>query len=448
MKRCLLVLLAVLTGCSRPPAGPAIVAVPPAVVSVAPPQKRTIHRTVEIPGNVLPLQQAMLYAKVAGYLRELRVDKGDAVAAGQLLATIDSPEMRRDTGQARAALDRSEADVLGAAAQVAAARAALAALEADNRKAIEIVRQAEDSVHAREAERALSRATYLRLKRIRDDDPGLMPRQDLDVARTQAQVADSHLMEARGAVRAARSGADAARARTDGARRQVEAARAQRDSASRQTAVYREGLRKATEMEAYTQIRAPFAGTVTQRYLDAGALVQSAVGSAQGATKPVLVLADYGTVRIQVQVPEPETPFVRPGTSIVVTADTLPKRPFGGRIRRVSRELDTGTRSMLAEAELANPQGLLLPGMLVKVRLDLETLPGRWTVPTDAVAFDKDKRFVFLYEDGKVKRQAVHTGVEGAEWVEIKDGLKGTDRVVVAGKEGVSNGSAVTLQRE
>ena len=84
--------------------------------------------------------------------------------------------------------------------------------------------------------------------------------------------------------------------------------------------------------------------------------------------------------------------------------------------------------------------------MMVRVRLSLEAHLRALTVPAGAVVFEKDKRSVFLVEDGKAKKASVRTGFEEPQWVEILQGLKGDEAVIVAGKETVSNGSKVQVR--
>jgi RND family efflux transporter MFP subunit len=505
-------------GCGRSlsAAEPPIVTVPKPIVQVAKPERRTVERAIELPGDAQPYQQAMLYAKVSGYLRAVLVDKGDRVQAGQLLATIDSPEMRREAAQAQesaegagalaagntaaragavsdyrqaqAAVSKAQADLAAARAQVPKAEAERDAAAADVQKAIELQQQAQTAVAQAQAgltqakaEDDLNRQTYERLKRVYDRDPGLLARQDLDIAQSKVKASAGRVVSAEQAIEAARQGVAAAQQSVTAARskqaamessisvaeaqihtadQQVASMQAQAAAAKSQIGVVeaqgrnvvfqsqasQQSAKRAAEMLGYTQIRAPFAGTITQRFLDPGALVQSAANSAQGSTKPVLALADSDTVRVIMQVPEPDVPYVRPGTRAALRADALPGTKLAGRVTRTSGALDPGSRTMLVEIDLPNRRHLLHPGMFLKVTLDLEAHPGALTVPTSAVVFEKDKRSVFVVENGKAKKGAVKTGFEGAQWIEITSGLMGNEQVIAVGKENVSNGASVQVK--
>ncbi len=352
-----------------------IVALPSPAVRVAHPERRTVVRTLDLPGDVQAYRQARLYAKVAGYLEQVLVDKGDRVKTGQLLAVIQAPELEREVLAAKQAH-----------------RAAVA------------------KVRAARAELELHQLTHGRLKRVFDQDPGLLARQDLDIA--------------------------AARVRETSAK--LALAEAEREAAEQAAA-------RAAAMRAYTEIRAPFTGTIAQRLLDPGTLVQSATASAQDATQPVLEMVDDETVRIYVHVPEPEVVKVHPGTLATVRPEAYPNRQMLAQITRVAGSLDSSTRTLLAEIELANADHRLKPGMFVKVTLMLESRPDALVVPSSAVLVEKDERAVFVVREGRAEKRAVKTGFEGPEWTEIVEGLTGEEAVIVTGKENVSKGGAVQI---
>lgn len=380
-----------------------IVAVPPPLVETVKPVRRTVVRTVELPGDVEPYQQAMLYAKVAGYLRTVLVDQGDQVRAGQLLATIESPELKREADQMQAHMEKARADLVGTRAELLKAYAERDAAEAQLRQ---------------------SRETYTRLKRVYDRDHGLLARQDLDMAETKVRVGESQRVVAD---------------------KQIEVTRAKIQGLSHQVQAAEEAFKRAASWLSYTQIRAPFSGTITQRLLDPGTLVQSAVNSAQGGTKPLFALVNMDTVRILVQVSEPDAPYVHQGTKGTISTEVGP-RLLNARVSRVAGALDPSTRTMPAEIELRNPDHRLTGGMFVKVSLNLEAHHQALSVPAGAVLLEKDTRFLLLVKDGKADKVAVTTGFEGPQWIEIVKGLHGNEEVILAGKENVSPGLAVRLK--
>jgi RND family efflux transporter MFP subunit len=424
-------------------------------------------------------------------MRQEAAQAREAYHGASALAAGNAAARERALGeyrQAQAASAKAESDLAAVRAQVPKAMAERDAAAAEYQKALaqeQTVRtgvsQAQATWDQARAELELEQQTYHRLKQVYDRDPRLLARQDLDIAQTGAQVSQGKVTAAEQAVLAAKQaiateqaaaaaaksrlaaadgGIEVARAQVHTAEHQVTAAEAQVSAAKSEVGVVeaqgrnaifqsqasREGAKRAAEMLAYTQIRAPFAGTITQRYLDPGALVQSAANSAQGTTKPVLALADFDVLRISVQVPELDAPYVHAGTQATVRADALPRRVFRARVTRIAHALDPDTRTMLIEIDLPNPGHRLDPGMFVKVTLDLQAHPGALTVPTSAVVFNKDKRSVFVVQDGKAKSVNVKTGFEGPQWVEIVSGLTGGENVIVTGKENVSSGAPVQVK--
>lgn len=444
-------------GCGRsaPPAvGPAPT---PAKVEVARVQRCTVVRTVELPGDVRANRQAQLFAKVSGYLDAVLVDKGDRVQAGQLLARISLPEVRSDAASKAADSSRGQADVSTARARVPqavaerdAAAAELGRITAQHAQLRSEVTRARAGLQQAQAERALAKETCGRLQSVYDEDAGLLARQDLDVARTAVRVAESRVQAARQAVAAAREAERAglqairsARSRVTAAGTQIDVAESQVSGLSYQSRAAAETSRRAQDIVAYTEIRAPFRGTVTQRWLDPGALVQNAEGSAQGATRPILALADFDVVRVVVQVPQEETTHVGRGTPAVVHVDAWPKRPFRAPVARASGALEPSTRTMLTEVDVPNRDHALKPGMFVKVDLEVEAHAGALAVPTAAVLAEKDKRSVFVVDNGHVKKTPLKVGFENAEFTEVLEGLKGGEEVVASSPDRLADGAAV-----
>ena len=248
------------------------------------------------------------------------------------------------------------------------------------------------------------------LKSIFDDDPGLLPRQELDIAEAKAKAAGAKITLADAELKAAWQAA-----------------------------------RQAADMQRYTEIRAPFAGTVSQRFLDPGTLVQSATSSAQDSTRPVLEMVDDSKVRIHIHVPEAEITAVHPGTEAVIRPDAYSGEALRSAVARVAGSIDTSTRTLLAEIELPNVDQRLKSGMFVTVTLRLESHPDALVAPTRAVLANKDKRAVFVVRNGKAKKVAVETGFEGPDWTEIVKGLNGNEAVIVTGKESLKKGEAVQV---
>ncbi|GKS57917.1 hypothetical protein YTPLAS18_14440 [Nitrospira sp.] len=316
----------------------------PISVQTVKPQRRDLVKSLSLPANVSPWQQATLYAKVPGYLKWVGVDKGDHVKKGQLLATIDAPEVEQQFQQA----------------------------DADYR---------------------IKQITAERLMNVWKDNPDVIAKQDVDVAEAAAS-----------------------------------AAKHARDS--RKTLLH------------YTQVIAPFAGTITARFADPGAMIQAATGSATQAV-PLFTIMDITTVRVYVSVPQEAALLSSPGVRAILTARELPGRDFEGTITRTTEALDPATRSLLVEVDLPNPDGMLRPGMFVTMTLLLQEHPQVLTVPPAALVPNDQGRAAFVVQGGTVTKVPVKTGLDDGVWVEITEGLDETQEVVVVGRGQLKDGQVV-----
>jgi len=213
------------------------------------------------------------------------------------------------------------------------------------------------------------------------------------------------------------------------------------DQARGRMEIARASLEQSETMLRYATIIAPFSGVVTQRFVDPGALIQA--GASSGA--PMLTIMDFGTVRLQIAVPELEASRVAVGQPVEVSTEGLPGRKFEGRITRFSYALDPATRTMLAEARMPNPQLLLRPGMLVTARIGIEKRERANLVPVDAVVMEKTNAFVFLLKEGKAVKQPVKVGFREGANAEILEGVAADDQVILAGGRPLSDGQVVQV---
>jgi len=194
----------------------------------------------------------------------------------------------------------------------------------------------------------------------------------------------------------------------------------------------------------YSKITAPFAGVVTNRYVDTGAFVPAATASTNPASAAILALMDYSTIRTRIAVPEIEAARVVVGQPVVVTTDALPGRTFRGQVSRHSGALDESTRTLLVEADLPNTDLTLRPGMYVSARVGVEKHTGALLVPAAALVREKAAGFLFTLNEGKAVRVPVKYGFNDGTNVEILDGIAENARVLIPGKTPLVAGQAVT----
>ena len=204
-------------------------------------------------------------------------------------------------------------------------------------------------------------------------------------------------------------------------------------------------LQRTETLLRYCRITAPFAGIVTARFVDPGAFIPAATAGSTPQSAAMLTLMDYSRVRIQVFVPEMEVPLIKNGVPARLTVEELPGQTFTGAVTRFAHALDQATKTMLTEIELPNPNRGLRPGAYASVRLELERKPDALLIPVPALVTEKAGTFVFTIADGKAKKTPVQAGFNDGVNVEITDGVKPGEPVILVGKQPLTDGQPVTI---
>jgi RND family efflux transporter MFP subunit len=197
-------------------------------------------------------------------------------------------------------------------------------------------------------------------------------------------------------------------------------------------------VERLREVTAFKRVVAPFAGVITRRNVDIGDLIDT-------SGKPLFLLAQTDPLRVYVNVPQSYAQLVRVGQPVVVTQAELQGRSFKGQVARTAASIDAASRTMQVEAALPNRDGALLPGAFVQVTLALapsDTL----SVPANALMFRSDgTRVARVDEGGKVHLQPVRLGRNYGETVEILEGLRGNERLVLNPSDALAEGDAVQV---
>lgn len=189
---------------------------------------------------------------------------------------------------------------------------------------------------------------------------------------------------------------------------------------------------------ADTEIRAPFDGYILERHVELGDVVR--------AGSPLLSVASAAS-HVLVQLSEIDLGPARRQNDVTITGGNG-LQPCAATIARVRPQIDPATRTATLEVALSRQCGLkLLPGMLVRVGVTLERQTGVLAVPAEAVLSRPDKSLVvFVAESDVASQRRVTTGIEGGGWIEIREGVKEGELVVVQGQERLKDGSAVVLK--
>jgi RND family efflux transporter MFP subunit len=198
-------------------------------------------------------------------------------------------------------------------------------------------------------------------------------------------------------------------------------------------------LQVLNQQKAYQRVVAPFDGVITQRNIDVGSLVQA--DAASGTF--LFTIMQSNVIRAQVFVPQDQAFELRPGVDAVVRVPEIPDRTFPGKVSRIADALQPGTRTLLTEIDIPNPDGALTSGMYTTIDLHIPRKVPSLIVPADAIIFNRDGVQVAVVEGGVARLRKVTIARDLGKTVEVRDGVKSGDQVVLNPSVELADGSKV-----
>ncbi len=316
------------------------------VVKVAPVMVSPPEDSVQVEGDAWPYESATLYAKISGYLHSIKVDKGDHVSQGELLATIESPETDKQY------------------------LAALATMRDDSQIAVRDL------------------ALYKK---------ALLSQQDYEQAVFTAE------------------------------------------QATQTAAQYK-------DLKSYEEIHAPFAGTVTARYVDPGALVQNAENGATSSL-PVVSISNLNKLRIELYVDQRYAPYVHNGDKVKITLPERSDFSEEASITRYTGELDIQSRMLLVEVEAENKNNEIVAGSTVRAEVHVQH-PKQLQIPIAALIVKGNQSFVGEITNGNTLRLVpVTLGKNYGATLEITSGLTGNEILALNVGNTIPDGSHVQVMK-
>jgi membrane fusion protein (multidrug efflux system) len=198
---------------------------------------------------------------------------------------------------------------------------------------------------------------------------------------------------------------------------------------------------------SYTEIRSPIAGTVTQRLdlVKVGNTVTPVGGVIESADSSLFVVEDLDTLMLRVNVPERELAKLSVGQPAELTFDAVPGRTFRGEVALISPSIDPATATFGTRIRVKETGGLLRPGMFARVAIVYERKPDALQIPRTALLDTDGEPKVFVVKDGKAAERAVKLGLSNGGWIEVTEGLKDGEQVIVVGHGAVKPGAAVRV---
>lgn len=363
--------------------------------------QRDFVQTIVASGRVETPHRVAVGVQVAGTVAAVPVAEGQVVAAGTPLIVLESSELR-------AALAQAESG-----AQQALARLRQV-VEVQGPVAEQALRQAQSNHALAEAALARSRELF---------EKGFIGRAALDEAERTERVAEAQWRSAqRQLASTGPQGSDLAAARAS-----VAQARATADVARARL--------------AYASVRAPLAGVVMTRSVEAGDAVQPG--------KVLMVLTPSGETQVVAQIDEKHLGLLRPGLHALVSADAYERERFPAEIAFIHPGIDPQRGSVEVKLRVPAPPSYLRQDMTVSLDIEVARRPAAVLVPTDAVrdAFGP-RPWVWKVDEGRVQRQAIVPGVRTAAWTEVRQGLTKGDVVLPVGAQAFTEGQRVRAMQQ
>ena len=202
-------------------------------------------------------------------------------------------------------------------------------------------------------------------------------------------------------------------------------------------------VKQLQAMQSFEKIYAPFDGVITARNTDIGDLINS--GSSGGVKTDLFHIAQPGTLRVYVNVPEEYSQGVKTGMTADLSLAEFPGRKFEGKLVRTSDDINMTTRTLLIEVDVDNPAGTLLTGSYAEVHLAIPSQASTYLLPVNTLIFRSEGLRVGIVKDGKVVLTAVTPGHDFGNEIEIVSGLKSDDQVIINPPDSIVSGQEVQI---
>ena len=334
------------------------------VVRVA---RRDLSNDLEIASEFMPYQEIDVHAKVSGYIKNLYINWGTHVKAGQLMAVLDVPELHDAVLRDQAAVARDEQELERARQELAQSQSAY----------------------------FVANITYTRLHGVQEKRPDLVAQEEVDVAHGKQLEASAGVAASKAALAAAQGALS------------VDKSTEQRDQA----------------MLDYSRITAPFTGVVTQLYAYTGALLPAGTTTSKAGLS-LCDLSQNDLLRLVIPVPEEVVSDIQVGEPVDVKVPSL-NRTFQGKVSLVSDQINLETRTMHTEVEVPNPKYVLVPGMYAYVQLPVKSAKDALTLPIQAVEMKGKGQGIALIVNNQdmIEQRQVQLGLETASKIQVISGL-------------------------
>jgi len=332
-----------------------------------------------LPGSIQAVTEAPILARASGYIQKRYVDIGDRVKEGQLLAEVEAPELDQQVQQAKSGVDQARSSLEQSSANLQQAKT-----NAD-----------------------MAHYTYQRWDAL--VQKGAVSRQDADTYKSTYEASEQNVQALDKAVNVAKNNIGVAEA----------------------------NLGHFADMQGYLKVKAPFAGVITLRNIDTGALVSD------GSTL-LFRIAQTDRMRTYVNVPQADASAIHVGQVADLKIPDLPSRTFTGTVTRTANALDPATRTLLVEVQVTNESGLLLPGMYSQVNFTTPRAEPPMTIRVDALVVRGTGSYVVVIGSDNVAHfRKIELGRDYGDHLEVLNGLKKGEHVAISPGDAIQENAKV-----
>jgi RND family efflux transporter MFP subunit len=356
------------------------------------------QQTLLLPGDLQPIQNIPIYARANGFIHERFVDIGDIVKGGQLLITIETPELDQQLEQAKANVRVAEANLTTAlsdrqnfAAQLFATR--------------ETIKQSRTNLE-------YSNTQYKRYQLLATD--GAVSYEQRDQWLKQWNSDEAALNIAQENEKSMLAQVVSADARIASAKQSVESSEA--------------NVRQILALQGFQKVYAPCDGVVTDRFVDAGALV--AAGGSQGTTE-LLAMQRTDILRIYVDVPQTDYRYIHTGDKADLLLQEFPGQAFSGTVSNIAGSLNSNSRTLQTELRIDNKDHVLRPGSYADVKFVFNRPDPPVVVPSNAAVTKNDGLYAAVVVNDQVKYHPIEVSRDFGNRLEVKTGIKANDVVLL-----------------
>ncbi|MGB5635451.1 MAG: efflux RND transporter periplasmic adaptor subunit, partial [Waterburya sp.] len=354
---------------------------------------QVLEASVSYTGSIKPYQEIMVYPRVAGQLTNYSVYPGDRVTAGQAIATLDASELNTGVAEAVAEANTMETALEMSKIEVDEQRSAIEQIEAD--------------------------LAYLNLKKDRFAKlvkDGVISQDEFDVVESQVRSKEATVKQARVKLRRMEAMVLNDRAKINQAKAKVDT---------------------ANVMQGYTTVSSPISGIVQERNVDPGVVVQPSMG--------IIKIGDYNRVRLQANVAQQDAVNIRPGATVLASIPNSNVPPIKGKITSIFPQTNSQTRTVMVEAVIDNPDGQLLSGQFLEMKIVTARKPNAITISQAAVVEFQDQPSVWVVEGDTVTAKPVTLGMSTGDRVEVTSGLESGEAVVTSGQRRLVENAPVAI---